>query len=97
MKTQNHEPTVYTIIHSVANTANGCFAISTAKGSFLSLAVARKELVKQIAAERKLLPEDYDCEEYSDDFWMMYQDGFAAAAYSKLEIVPAVLCLERSA
>lgn len=87
--------TIYTIIHAASNTEDGRFCISKARGSYLSLAAARRELKKQITAERKLLPREYDCEEYGEDFWEMYQDGFAAAAYSRLEIVPAMLCDER--
>ena len=56
-----------------------------------------KELAKQIEARRAAIPNNYDCEERGDNFWTMYQDGFAAAAYSKLEIVPTTLNLERSA
>lgn len=97
MENRHQETTVYTIIHAASNSENGCFAVSKARGSFLSLAAARKELERQIAAEKVLLPADYDCEEQGEDFWMRYQDGFAAAAYSKLEIVPTTLDLGRSA
>ncbi|MBR2895031.1 MAG: hypothetical protein IKC03_05160 [Oscillospiraceae bacterium] len=87
--------TIYTIIHAASSAENGMVICSTARGSYLSLAAARRELKKQITAERKLIPEDYDCEESGEDFWEVYQDGFAAAAYSRLEIVPAMLYDER--
>ena len=97
MKNEHQVTTVYTIIHAASNTEDGCFAASRARGSFLSLTAARQELEKQIAAEKKLVPSDYDCEEQTGDRWIAYQDGFAAAAYSKLEIVPTTLDLMRIA
>ena len=76
--------TIYTIVHATPQQLVG-------RGSYQTLAAARTELEKQISAEKKLISTDYDCEEYGEDFWEVYQDGFAAAAYSRLEIVPAML------
>ena len=42
-------------------------------------------LEKQIEAERNEAPRDYDCEKQGENYWMRYQDGFAAAAYTRLE------------
>ena len=97
MRNEHQSTTVYTIIHAASNEENGCFAVSTAGGSFLSLAAARRELEKQIEDERRRLPLDYDCEEQSADFWVGYQNGLATAAYSKLEIVPTTIDLTRTA
>lgn len=97
MKNEHQVTTVYTIIHAAANTEDGCFAASRARGSFLSLTAARQELEKQIAVEKRMVPSDYDCEEQTEDRWMVYQDGLAAAAYSKLEIVPTTIDLRRTA
>ena len=76
--------TVFTIVHATPQQMVGL-------GSYQTLAAARKELKKQIQEEKKVIPADYDCEERGEDFWEMYQDGFAAAAFSRLEIVPAML------
>ena len=76
--------TIYTIIHATPQQMVG-------RGSYQTLAAARRELKKQIRAEKKVVPADYDCEEQGENFWEMYQDGFAAAAFSRLEIVPAML------
>ena len=76
--------TIYTIIHATPQQMVGL-------GSYQTLDVARKELEKQISVEKKLIPADYDCEEQGENFWEMYQDGYAAAAFSRLEIVPAML------
>ena len=88
---------IYTIVHSTSTTEDGSFVASKSRGSYLSLAAARRELEKQIEAERKEAPGDYDCEEQGKDYWMRYQDGFAAAAYTRLEIVPTILDLGRIA
>ena len=82
--------TIYTIIHATPQQIVG-------RGSYQTLAAARKELENQISAEKKLIPADYDCEEQGEDFWEMYQDGYAAAAFSRLEIVPAMLHYEECA
>ena len=76
--------TIYTIIHATPQQMEG-------RGSYQTLAAARSELEKQIAAEKHLIPREYDCEEQGENYWMRYQDGFAAAAFSRLEIVPAML------
>ena len=89
--------TIYTILYVSSDAEEGEFIVSKSMGAYLTLDAARKELAKQIAARKKTIPANYDCEERGDNFWTMYQDGFAAAAYSKLEIVPTTLNLERSA
>ena len=76
--------TIYTIIHATPQQMEG-------RGSYQTLADARNELEKQIATEKQLTPIEYDCEEQGKDYWMRYQDGYAAAAFSRLEIVPAML------
>ena len=54
--------TIYTIVHATPQQMVG-------RGSYQTLAAARKELEKQIRAEKKVVPEDYDCEEMGEDFW----------------------------
>ena len=76
--------TIYTIVHATPQQMVGL-------GSYQTLDAAREELKKQILAEKNVVSADYDCEEQGENFWEMYQDGFAAAAYSRLEIVPAML------
>ena len=82
--------TIYTIVHATPQQMVG-------RGSYQTLAAAQKELEKQIRAEKKVVPADYDCEEMGEDFWEVYQDGYAAAAYSRLEIIPAMLHYGRDA
>ena len=76
--------TIYTIVHATPQRRVGL-------GSYQTLDAAREELKKQILAEKNVVSADYDCEEQGEDFWEVYQDGFAAAAFSRLEIVPAML------
>lgn len=83
--------TIYTIIHTSSETRNGQISAIEGRGSYQTLADARSELEKQIATEKQLTPIEYDCEEQGNDYWMRYQDGYAAAAFSRLEIVPAML------
>lgn len=97
MSSKNQTATIYTILYVSSDTEDGDFIVSKSTGAYLTLDAARKELAKQIAARKEAIPANYDCEERGDNFWTMYQDGFAAAAYSKLEIVPTTLNLERSA
>ena len=76
--------TIFTIVHVTPQQMVGL-------GSYQTLDAAREELKKQILAEKNVVSADYDCEEQGEDFWEVYQDGFAAAAFSRLEIVPAML------
>ena len=94
---QNQTATIYTILYVSSDAEEGEFIVSKSTGAYLTLDAARKELARQIEAKKESIPDNYDCEERGDNYWTMYQDGFAAAAYSKLEIVPTTLNLERSA
>ena len=94
---QNQTATIYTILYVSSDAEDGEFIVSKSTGAYLTLDDARKELAKQIEAKKEAIPDNYDCEERGENFWTMYQDGFAAAAYSKFEIAPTVLNLERSA
>ena len=89
--------TIYTILYVSSDAEEGEFIVSRSTGAYLTLDAARKELERQIEVSRAAIPDKYDCEERRDKVWTKYQDGFAAAAYSKLEIVPTMLNLERSA
>ena len=95
MKREN--ATLYLIIYSAATIEGSDFAMTKSRGLYPSLAAARSELEKQIEAERKVTPVELDCEDQGEDFWVRYQDGFAAAAYTRLEIIPATLDLGRTA
>ena len=84
-------PVVYTIVYDAADSDKGGYPSSEARGSYLSLASAREELERQILEEKAELDSRYDCEERNGDHWEMYQDGYAAAVYSRLQILTTVL------
>lgn len=87
------EVTVYTIVRSGVDVDRGSFPTPTAEGSFFSLLRAKAELQKLICAEKEELDDRYDCEAQDEEFWEMYQDGNAAALFSRLEILSSKLAL----
>ena len=95
MKREN--ATLYIILHSASTGGEGNFTVTKSRGLYPSLATARRELRKLVETESKMTPLEYDCEDQGEDYWMKYQDGFAAAAYTRLEIVPTTLDLGRTA
>lgn len=94
MQRKQKSPMVYTIVYAAADSDKGSYLISEARGSYLSLAFAREELARQITEEKAELDGRYDCEDRGEDRWEMYQDGYAAAAFSRLEILATELHLE---
>lgn len=85
--------TVYTLVRSGVDVDHGSFPAPTAEGSFISLLQAKAELQKLIYAEKEGLDDRYDCEAQDEEFWEMYQDGNAAALFSRLDILPSKLTL----
>lgn len=85
--------TVYTIVRTGVDVDRGSFPSPAAEGSFFSLPRAKEELQKLICAEKETLDGRYDCEEQDENHWEMYQDGNAAALFSRLEILPSKLTL----
>ena len=80
MKREN--ATLYLIVYTGSTVDAGDFTVTKSRGLDPSLATARRELEKQIEAERKVIPMECDCEDQGEDYWMSYQDGVAAAAYT---------------
>lgn len=96
MRKEEQVTTVYTIVYTAADLDRGNFPFAEARGSYLSPAFAREELERQIVEEKAELDDRYDCEERNGDYWEMYQDGYAADAYSRLQIFATTLHPERS-
>ena len=65
------------------------------EGSFLDIETARAELRRLVEKEKEEMEIHFDeelyREEYDDDFWEAYQEGYAAAWFSRLEILPSEL------
>jgi len=85
------EVKVYTIIRTGIDADRGYFPDPQSEGSFLSLRRARAELQKLVRAEKDELDDRYDSEECCEDHWEACQKGYAAALFSRLEIVSSEL------
>ena len=85
--------TVYTIVRTGADADRGCFPPPQAEGSYLSPQRAETELQKLVKAEKEDLDSRYDSEEAGEDYWEAFQDGYAAALFTRLEIVTSELSL----
>ncbi len=86
--------TVYTIVSTGVDVDRGFFPNPSTRGSYLSEARAREELDRLIAKEKDELDDRYDKEDRGEDYWEMYRDGYAAALFSRLEILSSELCCE---
>ena len=91
MNNENQSIMIYTIVYTAADADRGKFINPEVRGSYLSLASAHRELERQIAEEKAALDSRYDCEDRGRDYWEMYQDGYAAAGFSRIEILAAPL------
>ena len=87
------EVPIYTIIRTGTDSDRGLFPGPQTEGSFLSWWRARVELNKLIEAEKDELDYRYDSMESSEDHWEAFQDGYAAALFTRLEIASSTLHL----
>ena len=87
------EVPIYTIVRTGTDADRGLFPDPQTEGSFLSRRRARAELNKLIEAEKDELDDRYDSMESSEDHWEAFQDGYAAALFTRLEIVSSTLHL----
>lgn len=78
---------IHTIVMTSANADQGHFQDPTPCGSYLSFERARHRFEKLIAEEKSNLNSRYDTENRKDTVWEMYEDGYAAACFVRLEIV----------
>ncbi len=86
--------TVYTIVSTGVDADRGFFPDPSTRGSYLSLKRAREELERLIIEEKDELDDRYDKEDRGEDYWEMFQNGYAAALFSRLEILSSELCCE---
>lgn len=82
---------IYTIVATGADADRGFFPNPEVRGSYRSVDAARVELAQQIRGELLELDERYDKIEESEDCWEAYQNGYAAALFSRLEILSSTL------
>lgn len=83
--------TVYTIVSTGVDADRGFFPDPSTRGSYLSPERAREELERLIAEEKDELDDRYDKEDRGEDYWEMFRDGYAAALFSRLEILSSEL------
>lgn len=86
-----NEKHIYTIIRTGCDADRGYFPNPMAEGSLLSRVKAVTELDRLIAKERESLAPCYDHEERGELWWEMCEFGYAAARYSRIEIVESEL------
>ncbi len=89
--------TVYTIVSTGVDADRGFFPDPSTRGSYLSLKRAREELERLIIEEKDELDDRYDKEDRGEDYWEMFQNGYAAALFSRLEILSSELHYEEGA
>ena len=82
---------IYTIIMTSANADHGLFQNPMPNGSFLSFDMAKRRLEELIAEEKSSLNSRYDTEEHEETVWEMYEDGYAAACFVRIEIVTSLI------
>jgi len=83
--------TIYILLY-IATDADKCyFQDPEILGCYLSLQDAQKSLENLSAQIKDEMDERYDQEERDETCWLMYQEGYAAACYSRLEILTSEL------
>lgn len=98
MQKENLTQTIYTIIRTSVDADRGSFPPPMAEGSYLDIIQARTELRRLVDEEKENMEIHFDAElyreEYGDDYWEAYQEGYAAAWFSRFEILTSELHLE---
>lgn len=96
---RRNEKNAYTIVHIWADADQNVFSSLEGKGTYLSLQTARREMARLAEQEKceMVIPFEPDLyrEEYGDDFWEAYQDGYAAGWFTRYEIIESPICEEK--
>lgn len=87
--------TLYIIIRTGADVDHGSFPAPTVEGGYLSPLRAKLAFQRLIREEKKKLDSRYNRVEQGEDYWEAYQDGYAAALFSRLEVLRTDLTLTR--
>ena len=87
MRTEKMPILIFTIIMTAANADVGLFQNPTPYGSYFSLERAQSRLEELIVKEKSKLSSRYNVEEREETVWEMYEDGYAAACFVRLEIM----------
>ena len=83
---------IYVIVHSGCDADRGIFTDPFVEGAFSEELEAAEELERLISEEKERLDlSRFDTEEQDETHWEIYADGYAAALFSRLEIVETEL------
>ena len=86
---------IYTIVHTSVDADRGSFPDPLGMGSYTDQQTARDELWRLVEKEKEEMDIHFDPdlyrEEYGDDFWEAYQDGYAAAWFTRYQILECPL------
>lgn len=78
---------IHTIVMTSANADQGLFQDPTFYGSYLSFEKAQHCFEVLIEEEKLNLNSRYDTENREETVWEMYEDGYAAACFVRIEII----------
>lgn len=81
------EKEIHTIVTTSANADQGLFQDPTPNGSYLSFEKAQYRFEELIAEEKSNLNSRYDIENREETVWEVYENGYAAACFVRIEIV----------
>lgn len=79
--------TVYTILHTSADSDHAIFPNPEAVGSYLSFRRAQEKMAQMIVEEKGKLDARFDCEECGSGYWEMHQSGYDAACFSRFDLL----------
>ena len=89
----------YTIVHSWADADQGEFPSPKGVATFTVKEEAYSELERLVAEEKENMEIPFSKElyreEYGDDFWEAYRDGYAAGWFTRYEIIESPLFMEK--
>lgn len=96
---RRNEKNACTIVHTWADADQGVFSSLEGKGTYLSSQTARHEMARLVGQEKceMVIPFEPDLyrEEYDDDSWEAYQDGYAAGWFTRYEIIESPIYEEK--
>lgn len=89
------EKKAYTIVHTSADADQGNFPPPMGLSTFDDKDAARAEFERLVAEEKENMEIPFSkkqyCEEYGDDFWEAYRDGYAAGWFIRYDIIESPL------
>ena len=91
MKNRNKQKIAYTIVHTAVDVDKGHFPAPVGLVTYIHQKLARAELYRLVEKEKEEMDISFDTEEYreeyDDDFWEAYRDGYAAGWFTRYEII----------